>query len=197
MKYLITLFFYCFALESLGQDSASSFWQHQCEIKTEGKAKAVGLKMLMNIPCSWKFEPKKDVPNTLGIYHQRINDTSSASVSIMINDFGSNFPKEAIDKLLTQKGMKEMLDESQELIKATRVTVGGSPAAELLYDQHQLNAGLDVYSYSVSYLIYYKRWIITLVYSVGSVWVDKRDLFRDRYTLLFRGLASGTLLLNK
>ena len=197
MRFLIITIFVFESFVTFSQsDSAASFWQHQCELLTDGKGKSKGLIMSLSIPCSWK-QKNRDMPKTIAWRSQHVTDTTSVSIVAMIDKSDITIPKQTVDNFLSQRGMREMLSKTQQFIKATRVTISGCPAAEIIYDEHQLLPGLDVFQYNISYFIFCKTWMITLTYSVGSAWVDKSQLYKERYTSLFRGLAASTLILNK
>lgn len=175
--------------------SASSFWENQCDFKTDGTGKSLGLKIRLYVPCTWN-QSDGERPHIVKKFSYNAGVNSAIS-TLTINKMPAIPSKTEIDELFTQKGLKELCEDNATFISGRKLKIDGQDCGEITFKMTRKATVGTIYLYSLQYYLFYKDKMIILGYSAGSTTDDKAKEMFDNYKTLFKGLAGKTVLLSK
>lgn len=199
MKNTIVTLLIGFSISNLcfSQDSPSDFWNNRCEFITDGLGKSKGVKVRLSIPCKWKMKDS-NFPNTIKRFEYFLEQDEVSIVSnIVIMPPLDNLTEAAIKRNFTIENEKKSLDSNEVLLSIRKTKIDNLDVIEKITKRPLITPAITLETYSITYLFFYKKQPIHLYYGLATENNDRCKIYFEKYKLLFQGLASFTVILNK
>src|SRR5690242_9302675 len=108
MRYLLVVLLFISNL-IFAQETQTSFWQNQCDFKTDGSGKSMGLKIKLSVPCSWT-EERGERPHVVQKFTHN-SDNAAIVETLLVTKLPEMPSKAELDNQLTQDGLKALCNE--------------------------------------------------------------------------------------
>jgi len=194
MKYLFPLFLFISKV-LFAQETPTTFWQNQCDFKTDGTGKSMGLKIKLSVPCAWT-QADGERPHVVKKVTYSLNDATIVQ-TLLVTKLPDAPSKTELDNQLTQAGLKTLSKDLGTFISGKRVKVDAVDGGEVVVKATRDAPIGTFYSYLIFYDFFYKEKIITIIYAIGATSDEKAKSLFDSYKTLFRSLCTNTIFLNQ
>ena len=186
----LILFYLC----SFSQ-TPEEFLKNQCEHFTDGKGATYGIKMKLNIPCTW--DSTKDSRTYLvNGFSYDVPDSGRLACAVTITKPNPNNKKEDEKNIFKKEWVGNAFKTIGDLISVKEVDIDAHKWAEYTF-MKSINAPQgEIHQIAVSYYIIYKGVGIMVAYKTMSTDITIGALLFITYVEMFKTLASSIHIYN-
>lgn len=195
MKFIF-IFFLLFSQSVYSQETAATFWNNQCEYKTNGTGKSLGLKIKVTFPCKWK-EEEGERPHIVQKFSYGLKEGKSIIQSLTISKMPAEPSKKEIAEVLTQIGLKGLASGTGTFVSGRKLKIDGIDCGEVIIKLKRESPVATIYLYFMQYYIFFKDRMIVLAFAAGTKSESETKKLFNSYKTLFQGLATNTVILSK
>ncbi len=194
MKYLLFILL-LISNRTFSQESPSDFWKNQCDFKTDGLKKSLGMKIKLSVPCNWK-QADGERPHVVKKFLYNYGENSAFS-TLTITEMPEAPSNTEVDYMFTEKGLRELIAGMGTFLTGRKLKIDGQDCGEITLKMTRNHPIGTLYVYSLQYYFIYYNKIVVLGYAVSSPTDENSKKMFDSYKMLFRGLAGNTVIFTK
>ena len=138
---------------------------------TKNHLKAKGVNLTIHLPFSWKRREGKR-PDIIQFFTSRGLDDSSVGVALSISKVPLFKGKKLTDKegsgFFTKEAISAFVKQDEKLIESGAFEIDNQPAGHILTDSKVTRSGIDFYSRTLTYMVFYDGSIIYISCVIGG-----------------------------
>ncbi|WP_344825085.1 hypothetical protein [Rurimicrobium arvi] len=186
MKNLLTTVLLCASVPAFAQH-ADEFWKKHCMLKSSfGKGNTTQINIAY--PCDWQEDKGKE--KGLNIWTYEAGDQDILMESLMFTPFSEKAPRRTADQIVAKKTPND--PKNGQFLWSRKLLINGHDCAEVACKTKRSVLMLDMYIYTVQYIIPCKDGELSLGFTItASTEARAKELFNE-YKTLFYNLANAT-----
>lgn len=166
-------------------DSLYKAQEEFCTFSTKGIQKAKGINIEFLVPCKWD-KIDSDKPTLIKQFAIEPNEGELLGASLDITPI--TLSKVEVEKLQSDKNIKELASSMGEMIEARKLNHYGVPGNRMIV-RRKLTANTNLKMYSFINHFYYKKHLVTFSYFTGAYDDHKARELMDKYKTIFSELS--------